>query len=204
MGMWRIGLVFGLLQGLGACRGPDSAETTDKTPGDDGTGPGDEGSGDSGSGTGGPTGCFSEDPVLSVGTGEREFSAISNGDPITMVHGPQGGWHMLGSAQTTHMTDIITVHFTITHDRSGVVISDNTYRVATVYDEATCTGYYPGMYGYLYVEELVDGENDTPPELLSYETVTFCMDAEDQEGRTASDCRQVVAEPDPTDITPAE
>jgi hypothetical protein len=117
-----------------------------------------------------------------------------------MVHGPQGGWHMLGSVRISNMSEIVSVHFLITHQDSGVVVADNTYRVATIYDEASCEGYYPGMYGYIYVEELTDGEADTPPELMSYDTVTFCMEVTDQEDRVVSDCLDIVATPDPVDI----
>jgi hypothetical protein len=138
--------------------------------------------------------------VVEVGTGEREFEILAEGDSVVMVHGPQGGWHMLGSMRATNMTEILSVHFTITHLSSGVVVADNTYRVATVYDPDLCMGYYPGMYGYLYVEPLAEGENDTPPELMAYSNVQFCMEVTDQDERVARDCRTVVAVPDPIDL----
>ena len=34
-----------------------------------------------------------------IGTGEYAWESISTGDEITMVHGPQGGWHILGSVR---------------------------------------------------------------------------------------------------------
>jgi len=181
-----------------ACRDKtsDSASSGDEGGGSSGTGSGNG----SGSGTGGEEGCFATDPIIEIGTGDREFETLADGDDVMMVHGPQGGWHMLGSVRITHMSEIVSVHFLITHKDSGVVVADNTYRVATIYDADSCEGYYPGMYGYLYVEELAEGEVDTPPELLSYDTVTFCMEVTDQEERVASDCLDIVATPDPADV----
>ena len=181
---------------LVACS-PKAADTG--SGGDEG---GSSGSG-SGSGTGsgtGDEGCFANPPQIEIGTGDREFEPLAEGDGVMMVHGPQGGWHMLGSVQITNLSEIVSVHFLIIHSESGVVVADNTYRVATIYDEASCSGYYPGMYGYIYVEDLIEGEADTPPELLSYDVVSFCMEVTDQESRVVSDCMDIVATPDPEDI----
>ncbi len=184
-----------VLVALAGCRGgaADSA-----TAADDGKG-GDDTDGADGS-DGGPTSCFDLTPTVEIGTGEVDFEEITPGAAITMVHGPQGGWHMLGSVRTTNLEQIIQVHFTIVHLESGTTIADNTYRVATVYDEAACSGVYPGMYGYLSVGALAEGEADTPPELLSHDTVEYCMTATDQQNREASACIEVVAAPDPDDV----
>ena len=170
-----------------ACTGKSSSNGD--SGGGTGTGPTTGTTGTTGTGTG-PGGCFSSDPVVEVGTGERTFETLDNGEGVMMVHGPQGGWHMLGSMQATHMTEIVAAHFVITHLESGVVVADNTYRVATVYDEDNCMGYYPGMYGYLYVEELAQGDMDTPPELMAYDDMQFCMTVTDQDdGKRATAAR---------------
>ncbi len=147
----------------------------------------------------GTEGCFASSPVLEIGTGAQEYEALRAGDSVTMVHGPQGGWHMLGSVRLHNMDQIVEIHFTITDVDSGVVVSDNSYRVALVMDEE-CAGYFPGMYGYVFVDELEDGEADTPPELLAYHTVRMEMEAEDLSGRTASAQLDVLAVPDPVDV----
>ncbi len=202
MTMSRQPMAFLLALGTVACTGKPEAVTD--TAGGTGTGAG-PGQGTSGPGNGtGGGGCFSEAPTVEVGTGERDFESLDEGEGVMMVHGPQGGWHMLGSMQATHMTEIVAAHFVITHLDSGVVVADNTYRVATVYDEDNCQGYYPGMYGYLYVEALADGDRDTPPELMAYDEMQFCMTVSDQDEREESDCRTVVALPDPVDVEPAD
>ena len=185
-----------------ACTGKSPSDTDTAGGTGAGTGPG-SGTSGPGNGTSGG-GCFSEDHVVEVGTGEREFESLDEGEGVVMVHGPQGGWHMLGSMQASHMTEIVAAHFVITHLESGVVVADNTYRVATVYDEDNCRGYYPGMYGYLYVEALAEGDLDTPPELMAYDELQFCMTVTDQDEREGSDCRTVVAVPDPVDLEPAD
>ncbi|MBO85460.1 MAG: hypothetical protein CL927_08885 [Deltaproteobacteria bacterium] len=182
-------------------KNPSPADTGGGSGSGSGTGSGTTGNGTS-SGPG--AGCFSVDPAVEVGTGEREFVTLEDGQGVTMVHGPQGGWHMLGSMQAAHMTEIVAAHFVITHLPTGVVVADNTYRVATVYDEDNCMGYYPGMYGYLYVEDLASGDLDTPPELMAYDEVQFCMTVTDQEEREEHDCRTVVALPDPIDLEPGD
>ena len=147
--------------------------------------------------------CLNRTPRLEVGTGETTFEALEEGASVVMVHGPQGGWHMLGSVRTHNMEPIIEVHYTITDQESGVRVSDNTYRVAVVND-GECTGYYPGMYGYLEVSGLHTAEATRPPELLGFNTVVMTMDVTDYGGRTASTSLQVTAQPDPVDLEPDE
>ena len=195
-------IVAGFALALVAC----SPKPSDTAGGGEGEGSGSgSGSGSgtgwgSGSGSGSDDPCFASDPLVEVGTGERSFEELTQDDSVVMVHGPQGGWHMLGSMRATYMTEIVSAHFTITHLDTGVVVADNTYRVATVYDPEQCQGFYPGMYGYLYVEELADGDLDTPPEVMPYADVEFCMEVTDQDDRVERDCRRVVAVPDPIDL----
>lgn len=102
------------------------------------------------------------------------------------MHGPQGGWHILGSAWLENYERIVTIRYTITVAEAGAIVSTNDYRVQTVQVDA-CTGYYPGMYGYLDVAALSSGEADTPPEILAGVELLLAMEAIDSEGRTARD-----------------
>jgi len=38
-------------------------------------------------------------PELSLGTGESTFVPLMNGDEVELIHGPQGGWHVVVSAR---------------------------------------------------------------------------------------------------------
>ena len=122
--------------------------------------------------------CFDVSPQISVGTGEQEFLSMEPEQELVMVHGPQGGWHMLGSIYLAHTLPIVEIDYTITDIESGTMVSSNHYRVGLVMEDE-CTGYYPGMYGYLNVQELANGELDTPPELLANHLLLLEMKSND-------------------------
>lgn len=151
--------------------------------------------------TGGDTG---EAPVLvvEIGAGERSFEPLQPGDSQQMVHGPQGGWHMLGSVRVTGFQPVIEVHYTITAlEQDDALVSDNNYRVKALQDpEVEGRYFYPGMYGYLDVSTLAEGELNTPPELLSYQRVRYEMTVSDTDSNSASASLELVAEPDPDDL----
>jgi hypothetical protein len=144
--------------------------------------------------------CFASDPVLSIGTGETSFKALDDGDELTMVHGPQGGWHILGSVQVANTTDRVVIDFTLTDVETDSQLAANNYYVGLI-DQRKCTQIYPGMFAYLTVGTLASGNCDTPPEVLSGRTIRIDMTAKDQTGRTANATLEVVAAPDPKDDT---
>lgn len=180
-GRWTAQLALSL--GLVACTG-GASET--------GTSPTDSGSPDS------SDPCFSQPAAVEIGTGDDTFVSLAEGDPVVMVHGPQGGWHMLGSVRVRYTTEVVNIRFLI-ETEAGDVIADNNLNVLLI-DDGDCQGLYPGMYAYIDVYDLKDGDADTPPELLSYERVKMTGTITDQEGRTATDERWVTAVPDPQDI----
>jgi hypothetical protein len=118
---------------------------------------------------------------------------------------------MLGSIRLNGSEQIVEIDYKIRDIDSNVIVSDNHYRVALVMD-GECSGYYPGMYGYLDVSELAVGDMDTPPELLAQHTLEMTMSAndcplsKDQQGICNRDERwsesviNVLAVKDPIDI----
>ncbi len=159
--------------------------------------------------------CFDQTPSIEIGQGERAFEDFEEPYESMMIHGPQGGWHILASLQTHGMMDIVEVNYTIEHLETGVLVSDNTYRLAVV-SNGSCAGYYPGMYGYLAVSPLYDGELDTPPELLGGDMlrlklrVTDCSAFLEEEGQCVQTQRwaeadiDVLAVLDPIDMEPMD
>jgi hypothetical protein len=154
-----------------------------------------------------PTGCFAEPPSIDVGTGADAFEPLEPGAPVVMVHGPQGGWHLLGSVRTHNMEDIVRIQFVVTVESSGEEVANNSLYVQTLPDpDDPCVGVYPGMYAYLVVDHLAEGEADTPPELLAYETLVFTAVVSDDSGaepdpaRTVTASVQITATPDPVDL----
>ena len=150
-----------------------------------------------------PEACACADATVEVGGGESGFEGVDDGARVTMVHGPQGGWHVLAGAHFANFNPIVILHYTIAVQPEGVLVSDNTYRVLMVQD-SECTGFYPGMYGYLNVSALAEGDRDTPPELLADRELTLEIVVTDTEGRTASDTLTAIATLDPSDAAPAD
>jgi hypothetical protein len=144
--------------------------------------------------------CTDAEATLAIGDGEYTWAPLSAGQEVVMVHGPQGGWHVLASIWTENIATLVTIDYVITAtDFEGYVVADDSYRVAMVTDD-DCGGFYPGIYGYLEVEELASGEVDTPPEVLAYSNLRLSMTVTDSDGRVATDMLAVVASPDPMDV----
>ena len=131
--------------------------------------------------------CHESRPLISIGSTEQIFEPLEEEEPVTMVHGPQGGWHILGSIYLEHTKNIVEIEFKIFDEESGNIISDNNYRVGLIMEEE-CSGFYPGMYGYLNVSELASEEGSTPPALLEnhllrmYMRVNDCTESQNAEG----------------------
>jgi hypothetical protein len=122
--------------------------------------------------------CFGSVPSIFIGEGEQSFIPFVDPAEAIMVHGPQGGWHILASIRLENMESIVEVGFQVVHQPTGVLVSDNQYRLAVISD-GECAGYYPGMYGYLSVSELYDGDLDTPPELLGGDVLKMTIAVND-------------------------
>lgn len=143
-------------------------------------------------------GCGASPAIVEVGGGATTFEPVADGVALTMVHGPQGGWHVLASARLLHVEPIVSIHYTIEVVPDGVIVADNNYHVQIVQD-VECGGYYPGMYGYLDVRALEDGERDTPPELLAGKELLVRMDVSVADELVATDTLTGVATLDPQD-----
>lgn len=143
--------------------------------------------------------CASQPASVVVGGGSSEYEPLSEGDPATLVHGPQGGWHVLASARVANTLNVVSITYTIHLLPEGTSLSFNQYRVQLVpYDD--CTGDYAGMYGYLDVSALATGDDDTPPELLEGRDLELTLQVVDSEGREATASVTVVGELDPADV----
>lgn len=161
---------------------------------------------DSGSGESGAPGCFDREPSVTVGgsgvdaEGRPIWVEMPEGSEQTMVHGPQGGWHLLASADVRSMEEIVSLEYTVEWPARGdVEISHGMFRVMLVANAEHCGGVYAGMFGVLDVSGLAVEEADTPPELLGGEELRIRMEATDGSGRSASDSRTVRAALDPVD-----
>ena len=137
-------------------------------------------------------------PAVEIGTGEQFFVGLTPGDPLMMVHGPQGGWHMLAGVRITGTAPEVHIKYEIVHQPTGLVVSDNSYNLALLMDQ-DCSGTFVGMYGYLDVSGLVDGELNTPPELIAGDNMILRMDVQDFNFVKTSGELMVTAALDPVD-----
>ncbi len=156
------------------------------------------GGGESGAEDSADTGPCAGAALVEIGDGTDPFVPLLDGGAVTMVHGPQGGWHMLAGVRVSHTDDIVSIHYTIETVPDRVSVSDNSYRVQ-LRDEGNCQGTYWNMYGYLDASELAVGELDTPPELLCGATLELTIAVEDGDGKGAEASLQVTAAADPLD-----
>jgi hypothetical protein len=63
-----------------------------------------------------------------------------------------------------------------------------------------CTGSYTGLYGFLELDALFDGELDTPPELICGHTLAVRMTVSDTGGTLLTESVEAIAAPDPVDL----
>ncbi len=138
-------------------------------------------------------------PKVEIGTGDQFFVPLAEGSQLMMISGPQGGWHMLGSVRVTGTGPEVHIQYEIVHKQTGAIISNNSYNLALLMDEE-CSGTFVGMYGYLGVEELAQGEADTPPEVLAGDTLVLRMHVQDYDFVEVEGKVEVTAMLDPKDM----
>lgn len=154
-----------------------------------------------------PAECLQDDIVLTCGTGETEFEALTPNMHVTMVHGPQGGWHIWTSISAQFAEQDVALLPTITIPSEGdLKISSTTAPgdfVALKYDVDTCTGTYVGQQARLDPSVVAANPDNWQSVVCGWagETVHLRLDVSDlSDGRTASCEADVVVELDPGDV----
>ena len=144
--------------------------------------------------------CRCRAPELEIGTGMEQYEPVADGADIPMVHGPQGGWHILAAVQLLNTRNVVEMLAKVYDAETGVAVTtDLVYRVQLVSGES-CIGTFPNMYLYLDVSALEEGERDTPPELLACREVRISMCVDDTGGRSMCEEKVVRVQPDPADV----
>lgn len=62
-------------------------------------------------------------PRLEVGTGESTFVALNDGDPVELVHGPQGGYHVLVAVRATSLAATVGYAYEVRDEADAVVLT---------------------------------------------------------------------------------
>lgn len=134
------------------------------------------------------------DPAIEIGSGDREFVTIADNDQLPLIHGPQGGNHILGALRVWNMNPIVLIHYTITRIDNGYLFSDNTYRLEMV-PEAECQYYYINIYGYIGFAGEGTGSQDIVLDVM-WHNALMQMEVEDLEGNVLVDERVIVPVPE--------
>jgi hypothetical protein len=143
--------------------------------------------------------CLEGDPSLVLGTGETEWRDLSEEASITMVHGPQGGWHILTSLRLVEMGVIVNIVTQLTDISSGVEISHNQYTLQSTPNN-DCFAEIVGLYSYLDVSALADEDNHTPPALLDGHELALEVSVTASDGLVLEESLVLIAVLDPADV----
>lgn len=97
------------------------------------------------------TECGSSVGVL-PGTGAEMYLPLDDLDPVVMVHGPQGGWHVETSGLVSGSTAEVSVLPTIVQKSTGVQLAgvqQEQYIGLVDYDDEVCDGSFFGVRAFL-------------------------------------------------------
>jgi hypothetical protein len=138
-------------------------------------------------------------PAVLLGTGATEWVALGSGDPVTLVHGGQGGWHVDVSGWMTGSAPEVAIAPTVRQTSTGLALAgdqDPTFVALAEYDPSVCEGVFIGNRAFL---------DDQPTNLaaicaLEGEPLEVCVTVTQLvDGREALACGAAVAALDPVD-----
>lgn len=69
------------------------------------------------------------DPTLDLGTGQSSWEALTDGDGVELIHGPQGGYHLFARIREQRLGPDVQVTFRVTPADGGAPINDPSDRV---------------------------------------------------------------------------
>ena len=71
------------------------------------------------------TGCVAGGLTLEPATGvdDSTFAPLVAGDPVVMVHGPQGGWHIDFAGTVGNSSEIVSIDATFTNVATGAIVA---------------------------------------------------------------------------------
>jgi hypothetical protein len=148
--------------------------------------------------------CCARASEVAIGNGESCHDAFPTEGCVTMVHGPQGGWHIWISFETQTFRNVVAYEIDIVDVASGEsLIKDDadSARVAILPSEDECVYSYPGIFGYLNQLSNLPGfefdADDTPPELLCNSELDISITITDTDGREVTSTHRAIASGDP-------
>lgn len=113
--------------------------------------------------------CPSGEPGVRLVSEERDYGR-GRDQGLTLVHGPQGGWHIWAELQgVCHLGDRVTVALSVVDEATEAVVGGQPVPFTVALgDYAGCCGGVPPVPAYVSdVSALAWGTCDTPPEVLA-------------------------------------
>lgn len=94
--------------------------------------------------------CPAQQTTLKPGMGDAAFLPLSDGDLLSIEHGPQGGWHAALAGEVEGAGPEIEVHATLMKSgEGGLPLSGQqppSWLALERYDDARCSGVFTGMH----------------------------------------------------------
>ena len=149
--------------------------------------------------------------MLSLGTGEFHFEPLEDGAAVTMVNGPQGGWHVWTSGQLVGLGPVVSVLATLVDELSAIPIAGSDDLPVTLdlseagtgtFTPGTCEGSFFGQFA--YIDDARPMGNDSYLDLicmLEGRPLAFSAKVTDEvTGAVVSDSVRVRARLDPKNV----
>jgi len=137
-----------------------------------------------------PDRCADAAPSLRLGTGDVALEPLDPGATVDLVHGPQGGWHLLVSVGATGTADAVHLGLQLTELASQQLVADSAYDLLLVRDTA-CEGLAIGLFAYLDTSAI--DPDRAADEVLSGAELRLDVALRDADGLVLSDSVTVVA-----------
>jgi hypothetical protein len=128
-----------------------------------------------------------------VGTGTFSYTALNELDIVTIVQGIQGGWHVTGAARVCNMVGPNDVVYTLTHEPTGTLLSQQTYLARTFTAEGNGCEWLAGMIGFIDASSLYTYTTSAADLLLDGDILVMDMSVTDSLGDTAQASLRVTA-----------
>ena len=112
--------------------------------------------------------CLARRARMTVGAGEDAFEPLVAEQDVTMVKGPQGGWHIVTSFTARNVLRLLAVTYKVTDVATGTILHDVDQNLLMLTDDPTwmCNGYALNHQSVLPDELTIDAVTGTPPEVL--------------------------------------
>lgn len=150
-------------------------------------------------------GDCNDGPVgVEIGTGTTSFRPLADGDDVTMVFGPQGGWHIDVAARIDGIGPDVAIRPSASRIADALPLAGDqasSFVALTDYEAGACQGDAIGIRAFL--------DDATPDEpyadficSLDGASLSLVVEVSDFGSRTATDEIEVIARPDPNQGCP--